>query len=90
MGFGCKYSKMIFFGRENRQKVNGGARPGRVRGVSGARPGRGGEPGEPGEPRRLQPSLRIGGAAQKVAESLGYLRKNAFLCIRKFVGPLSG
>ena len=31
MGFGCKYSKMIFFGRENRQKVNGGARPGRVR-----------------------------------------------------------
>ena len=79
MGFGCKYSKMIFFDRENRQKVNGGARP-----------GRGGELGEPGEPRRLQPSLRIGGAAQKVAESLGYLRKNAFLCIRKFVGPLSG
>ena len=80
MDFGCKYSKMIFFGRENRQKVNGGARPGRVRGRDG----------EPGEPRRLQPSLRIGGTAQKVAESLGYLRKNAFLCIRKFVGPLSG
>ena len=79
MDFGCKYSKMIFFGRENRQKVNGRARS-----------GRGGEPGEAGEPRRLQPSLRIGGSAQKVAESLGYLRKNAFLCIRKFVGPLSG
>ena len=79
MDFGCKYSKMIFFGRENRQKVNGGARL-----------GRGGEPGEPEEPRCLQPSLRIGGAVQKVAESLGYLRKNAFLCIRKFVGPLSG
>lgn len=79
MDFGCKYSKMIFFVRENQQKVNGGARP-----------GRGGEPGEPEEPRRLQPSLRIGGSAQKVAESLGYLRKNAFLCIRKFVGPLSG
>ena len=76
MGFGCKYSKMIFFGRKNRQKVNGWARPGRD--------------GEPEEPRRLQPSLRIGGSAQKVAESLGYLRKNAFLCIRKFVGPLSG
>ena len=76
MGFGCKYSKMIFFGRENRQKVNGGARSGRDRG--------------PGEPRRIQQSLRIGGSAQKVAESLGYLRKNAFLCIRKFVGPLSG
>ena len=40
MDFGCKYSKMIFFGRENRQKVNGGARPGRVRGAFGA--GRGG------------------------------------------------
>ena len=76
MDFGCKYSKMIFFGRENRQKVNGGARSGWG--------------GEPGEPRRLQPSLRIGGSAQKVAENLGYLRKNAFLCIRKFVGPLSG
>ena len=76
MDFGCKYSKMIFVGRENRQKVNGGARPG--------------QDGAPGEPRRLQPSLRIGGSAQKVAESLGYLRKNAFLCIRKFVGPLSG
>lgn len=76
MDFGCKYSKMIFFDRENRQKVNGGARPGRG--------------GEPGEPRRLQPSLRIGGSAQKVPENLGYLRKNAFLCIRKFVGPLSG
>ena len=87
MGFGCKYSKMIFFDRENRQKVNGGARSGRVRGAFGARSGR---YGEPGEPRRLQPSLRIGGSAQKVAESLGYLRKNAFLCIRKFVGPLSG
>ena len=32
MDFGCKYSKMIFFGRENRQKVNGGAHPRRVRG----------------------------------------------------------
>lgn len=32
MDFGCKYIKMIFFGRENRQKVNDGARSGRVRG----------------------------------------------------------
>ena len=32
MDFGCKYSKMIFFDRENRQKVNDGARSGRVRG----------------------------------------------------------